>query len=71
MLKYPDINEKCKFDIKEEKRVFCLLMRALGETTHFMSEGTADTRRGPGDKIGTSYAFDLFDFARRTYAYDY
>ena len=54
---------------REEERVFIALTREESENRHFIDKGEANCRRGPGDKTGASYAFDLYDFAVGTYHY--
>ncbi len=69
-LLYPSQKELV-FDNEKENRVFAILTRLNGEVSHFISDSKIDVRRGPGDPIGTSFAFDLYDFSKRTYSYEY
>ena len=56
-------------DRREMRRIFCVLARADEEPHRFIDWGEPDCRLGPGDEIGTSYAFDLYDFAIGKYRY--
>ena len=66
---YPDLTAHGKLDIREMRRIFLILVRAEGETHRFIDWGEPNCKRGPGDKTGASYAFDLYDFAMGTYYY--
>ena len=37
---------------------------------YFIGPGEATSRLAPGDHTGTSYAFDIYDFANGTYHYE-
>ena len=68
MLKYPNFEKEAEIKKREEQRVFCDLI--FGEEIgRFIQPGYADCRKGPGDKTGASYAFDLYDFDKGTYHY--
>ena len=54
---------------REQERVYRCLILEESENRRFIDKGEANCKRGPGDKTGASYAFDLYDFAVGTYHY--
>jgi len=40
------------------------------QAASFIGPGYAVSRRAPGDHIGGSYAFDIYDWANGTYEYE-
>ena len=54
---------------EREMRVHIALERTEGGVHRFIEWGVATSRKGPGDRTGASYAFDIYDFANGTYHY--
>ena len=40
------------------------------QAASFIGPGEAVSRRGPGDHIGTSYFFDIYDWTNGVYRYE-
>ncbi len=54
---------------REEQRVLFALVKKDEEYGRFITPGCANCKKGPGDKTGASYAFDIYDFSNGTYRY--
>ena len=63
--------DKNQRDIQKERENRVVHILLTNDEVHgFIGKGENTSKRGPGDKTGASYAFDLYDFANGTYHYE-
>ena len=55
--------------LTDREYIYCALCRHTNEVRRFVNKGKPTIRKAPGDYIGVSYAFNIYDFANGTYGY--